>query len=127
MDNEVIMDEQDCLENKHNSNSLKLWLKEHKNEIIISGLSIASVAIMAILFKNKESKRDLNEKLLKEELEYYLNKSNNLEKENIRLKDLCEIKDSFFNEIISDALRHGSSLAGKHMSDRKQYLITNSL
>ena len=45
-----------------------------------------------------------------------------LKKENRRLKDLCEEKDSFFKELMSDALRHGSSLAAKHMSDRKKYL-----
>lgn len=38
------------------------------------------------------------------------------------LENLCEEKDSFFKEMISDGMRHGSSLAGKHMSDRKRYL-----
>lgn len=45
-----------------------------------------------------------------------------LETENERLRDLCEEKDNFFLEMISDGLRHGSSLAGKHMSDRNDYL-----
>lgn len=45
-----------------------------------------------------------------------------LETENERLRDLCEEKDEFFKEMISDGLRHGSSLAGKHMSDRNDYL-----
>ncbi|MBE5779272.1 MAG: hypothetical protein E7331_08065 [Clostridiales bacterium] len=55
-----------------------------------------------------------------------------LEMENFRLrrrvKDLVERsddKDSFFCEMISDGLRHGSSLAAKHMSDRKKYLNEN--
>lgn len=62
----------------------------------------------------------------------FLNKSNSknelmericeLETENERLRDLCEEKDSFFMEMISDGLRHGSSLAGKHMADRNDYL-----
>lgn len=39
-----------------------------------------------------------------------------------QLENLCEEKDSFFKEMISDGMRHGSSLAGKHMSDRKKYL-----
>lgn len=54
---------------------------------------------------------------------------NQLERENRALKDrnrqlknLCEEKDSFFLELMSDALRHGSSVAAKHMSDRKKYL-----
>ncbi len=38
------------------------------------------------------------------------------------LEDLCEEKDEYFTEMISDGLRHGSSLAAKHMSDRNKYL-----
>lgn len=30
------------------------------------------------------------------------------------LVDLCEEKDEYFTEMISDGLRHGSSLAAKH-------------
>lgn len=45
-----------------------------------------------------------------------------LRKENQRLRDLCEAKDSVFKELMSDALRHGSSLAAEHMSDRKKCL-----
>lgn len=44
------------------------------------------------------------------------------ERKNKQLKQLCKEKDSFFSELMSDALRHGSSLAAKHMSDRKKYL-----
>ncbi len=33
------------------------------------------------------------------------------------LEDLCEEKDEYFKQMISDGLRHGSSLAGKHMAD----------
>lgn len=45
-----------------------------------------------------------------------------LKKENKRLRKLCKKKDAFFMELMSDALRHGSKLAAKHMSDRKKYL-----
>lgn len=38
-----------------------------------------------------------------------------------QLENLCNEKDSFFMELMSDGLRHGSSLAAKHMSDRKKY------
>lgn len=44
-----------------------------------------------------------------------------LKKENKRLKSLCEEKDKFFAEMISDGLRHGSKLASKHMKDKKDY------
>lgn len=42
--------------------------------------------------------------------------------ENRRLKRLCDEKDAYFMEMISDGLRHGSKLAAKHMADRKNYL-----
>lgn len=45
-----------------------------------------------------------------------------LRKENQRLLKLCEEKDSYFKELISDGLRHGSKLAAHHMSDRKKYI-----
>ena len=45
-----------------------------------------------------------------------------LEKRIKNLEELCETKDSFFTEMISDGLRKGSSLAGKHMADRKKWL-----
>lgn len=40
----------------------------------------------------------------------------------VELEDLCDEKDDYFQEAISDGLRHGSSLAGKHMADRRQFL-----
>lgn len=49
-------------------------------------------------------------------------KNKNKDKEIKRLKKLCEEKDDFFKEMMSDALRHGSSLGGKRMNERKQYL-----
>ena len=44
-----------------------------------------------------------------------------LRKKNKELVNLCNEKDSFFDEMISDGLRHCSSLAAKHMSDKKKY------
>lgn len=38
------------------------------------------------------------------------------------LEDLCEEKDEFFKELMADGLKHKSSLAAKHMADRKKYL-----
>lgn len=45
-----------------------------------------------------------------------------LRKENQRLRNLCEEKDSYFMELMSDGLRHGSKLSAHHMADRKKYL-----
>lgn len=38
------------------------------------------------------------------------------------LLDLCDEKDAWFKELMSDALRHGSSFAGKCMVDRRETL-----
>lgn len=45
-----------------------------------------------------------------------------LRKENRRLQNLCQKKDSFFMELMADGLRHGSKLAAQHMSDRRRFL-----
>ncbi len=39
-----------------------------------------------------------------------------------RLKERHEEKDEYFLEVISDGMRHGSSLSAKHMAERKKYL-----
>ncbi len=44
-----------------------------------------------------------------------------LEKRVKFLEKLCEEKDAYFMELMSDGLRHGSPLAAKHMSDRRKY------
>lgn len=45
-----------------------------------------------------------------------------LKSEVIRLRRLCDEKDSYFMELMADGLRHGSKLAAKHMSDRKKFI-----
>ena len=76
--------------------------------------SILGVIYMFGLFKKKKD----NESLKRE---------NRFLKKRVReLEDLCETKDSFFKELMSDGLRHNSKLAAKHMRDRKDYLIINT-
>lgn len=75
---------------------------------------------MTIDFFGKNS-RKLAEKLLKENKS--LKASNKaLKLRNKQLVNLCNEKDSYFLEMISDGLRSGSKLAGKHMADRKSFL-----
>lgn len=62
------------------------------------------------LFSNKKRISDLE------------NENRKKDKRIRELEDLCDEKDEYFKEMISDGMRHGSSLAAKHMSDRKKYL-----
>lgn len=64
------------------------------------------------LFDNKKDK----------EIERLKNLNKSKDREINRLKNLCAEKDSYFDEMISDGLRHGSKLASKHMRDKKDYL-----
>ena len=50
------------------------------------------------------------------------NKIKQLENRVKELERLCNTKDSFFMELMSDGLRKRSSLARKHMADRKKWL-----
>ena len=64
------------------------------------------------LFSSKKDKERISQ----------LEKENKAQKRRInQLENLCHEKDSFFKELMSDGLRHGSPLAAKHMSDRKKY------
>lgn len=52
-----------------------------------------------------------------------LEQENKAQRERIKqLEDLCEEKDSHFIQLMSDGLKKGSSLAGRHMADRKSFL-----
>lgn len=54
-------------------------------------------------------------KILKEQLA-------RMYKENSKLRKICDEKDMHVLALISDGLRHKSSLAAKYMADRKKYL-----
>lgn len=58
---------------------------------------------------------------LKKKIEQLEEENREKDKRIDELEDLCDEKDDYFKELMSDALRHGSSLAGKHMSDKKKY------
>ena len=61
------------------------------------------------------SKKD---KIIKAQAE----ENNRLWEENQRLRERGDLKDEFYMQMISDGLRHGSSLAGQQMAYRREYL-----
>lgn len=67
---------------------------------------------MGLFTGNKYKKENIN---LKKEINKQAKRIKDLE-------NLCYEKDSYFDELMSDATRHGSSLGAKHMSDKAKYL-----
>lgn len=52
-------------------------------------------------------------------------KNTQIELQGLRIRNLaylCEEKDNWFKKLMSDALKHGSSFAGKCMADRREFL-----
>lgn len=92
----------------------------------VTAISVAfGVKCKDLLKENDLLKRenlDLAKKCIEKENNSLRKENDFLNKEIIRLTDLCLKKDECFMETISDGLRHGSSLAAKHMADRKEYL-----
>lgn len=105
------------------------FIKDHKKEIAAGTVAvIGAVAYVASDKREKESLREENAWLteenvqLSDDLEIERDVSDYLASRVVELEDLCDEKDDYFREAISDGLRHGSSLAGKHMADRRQFL-----
>lgn len=104
------------------------FVKEHKKEI--AG-TVAAIGVVAYVANNSHEKDQLQEKnarlteenaQLSDDLVIEREVSDRLASRVVELENLCEEKDDYFRETISDGLRHGSPLAGKHMADRRQYL-----
>lgn len=105
------------------------FVKEHKKEIAAG--TVAVIGAVAYVANNSHEKDQLLEKnarlteenaQLSDDLVIEREVSDRLASRVVELENLCDEKDGYFRETISDGLRHGSSLAGKHMADRRQYL-----
>ena len=98
------------------------FAKEHKKEIAAG--TVAVIGAVAYVADNSHEKDQLLEKnaRLSDDLVIEREVSDRLASRVVELENLCDEKDDYFRETISDGLRHGSSLAGKHMADRRQYL-----
>lgn len=59
---------------------------------------------------------------LKRRIEAEVSHSGTLARRVRELEERCQEKDSWFLAMTAEALRHGSSFAGKCMSDRRDYL-----
>ena len=105
------------------------FVKEHKTGIVAG--TVAAIGAVAYVANNSHEKDQLLEKnarlteenaQLSDDLVIEREVSDRLASRVVELENLCDEKDDYFRETISDGLRHGSSLAGKHMADRRQYL-----
>lgn len=103
------------------------FVKEHK-QIVAWAAAIGAVAYVANNSHEKDQLLEKNTRLteenaqLSDDLVIEREVSGRLASRVVELENLCDEKDGYFRETISDGLRHGSSLAGKHMADRRQYL-----
>lgn len=79
---------------------------------ILCGIAVVAIPIVLGVVAAKEGESN----------EYLEEENSYLKEENRRLHNLCEEKDSYFMELMSDGLRHGSALAAQHMADRKNYI-----
>jgi len=77
-------------------NEAKQWVKDHKKELIIAGISIASITVILIGIKKKDSINAVLEKLKK------FDKNTSMKEK----ANLCEILDMSSDEVpqISDSL-----------------------
>lgn len=103
------------------------FVKEHKQIVAW----VAAIGAVAYVVNNSHEKDQLLEKntrlteenaQLSDDLVIEREVSDRLASRVVELENLCDEKDDYFRETISDGLRHGSSLAGKHIADRRQYL-----
>ena len=111
------------------------FVKEHKKIAAGTVAVIGAVAYVANNSHEKDQQLEKNARLteenarlteentrLSDDLVIEREVSDRLASRVVELENLCDDKDGYFRETISDGLRHGSSLAGKHMADRRQYL-----
>lgn len=111
------------------------FVKEHKKIAAGTVAVIGAVAYVANNSHEKDQQLEKNARLteenarlteentrLSDDLVIEREVSDRLASRVVELENLCDEKDDYFRETISDGLRHGSSLAGKHMADRRQYL-----
>lgn len=68
MDKGKSIDEQKQEEIKENRKSILTWIKEHKNQLILAGVSVTALMATVLGVKNKEALADLGN-LIKENIE----------------------------------------------------------
>ena len=98
------------------------FVKDHRKEIAAGAITVAG--FVACLAESARENNRLRAEMtqLSDDFEIECGVSDRLASRVAELERLHDEKDDYFREVISDGLRHGSSLAGKHMADLKQYL-----
>ncbi len=101
----------------------KEYVVAHKAEFIIAGVSLAVIAggVIVAKYRTAELSKIIHVKDMRIDYFEKLCKAQGLRID--ELVELCDKKDAVFKVMISDGLRHGSSIAGRHMANRKKYLL----
>ncbi len=112
----------------------KLNISEKTKKVLIGGAIVAGIVGGAVVLyrfhctKVNELATELvrvtreNARLVAENSELLAEKYD-LEREIVRLTNLCFEKDEWLLELSSDALRHGSPLGAKHLADWRWYNV----
>lgn len=96
----------------------KGFISEHRSELIIAGISVVVIAGITICTACKISEMN---KIMNAQKQCIRSLDKVCRAKDVRIEELvnlCGRKDAVFQEMISDGLRHGSSLAGRHMRER---------
>lgn len=101
---------------------IKRFVHEHSKGIALGFATL--LAIGSYVLCNEREKSQLRDKIanLSEDLKTEREVSDALAGELVEERNRSELKDKYFDEMISEGLRKGSSLAGHHMVEKRQYL-----
>lgn len=107
---------------KNKKERVILFVKNHKSEIITSGIAV--VACVCFIEKRNIANQKLINELMEDKTKA-LKEISNLKEENQYLKSLCEVKDKFFDKAISESMRHGGSFGAQQMAFKRWETVVN--
>ena len=104
-----------------NKKTMKNWIHEHKKEIIIgAGTVVVIGGTIAVGYHfHQVGRLSMENRILKEVVK---DQAREMAKMRMEHHELCKQKDAAYRALMSDALRHGSSMGGEEMAAWKAYM-----